>query len=60
MSKEFKQLFLSMTKADPVERATLEEIRHSEWYNGPILAKDQLKDQMKRLIVKHNYLQDKK
>jgi serine/threonine protein kinase len=33
---EFRSLFNSMTKANPKERATLAEIKNSEWYNGPI------------------------
>lgn len=36
---DFKQLFESMTHINPLKRPTIEEIKQSEWYNGPIVKK---------------------
>jgi len=42
-TKEFKSLFKSMVKYDPIERATITEIKNSEWYCGPIYTHSELK-----------------
>eukprot|EP00330_Aristerostoma_sp_ATCC50986_P007602 CAMPEP_0114594854 /NCGR_PEP_ID=MMETSP0125-20121206/16568_1 /TAXON_ID=485358 ORGANISM="Aristerostoma sp., Strain ATCC 50986" /NCGR_SAMPLE_ID=MMETSP0125 /ASSEMBLY_ACC=CAM_ASM_000245 /LENGTH=182 /DNA_ID=CAMNT_0001795689 /DNA_START=436 /DNA_END=984 /DNA_ORIENTATION=- len=38
MSQEFKELFMLMVKKDPEERASIEEVKNSRWYKGPILS----------------------
>jgi len=43
ISEEAKELFLSMVKSDPVERATLAEIKSSKWFSGEVYNKDQIK-----------------
>ena len=42
LSNDFKNLFLSMVKYDPVERATITEIKKSKWYCGPIYTQIEL------------------
>lgn len=49
-SKEFKRLFFAMTKDNPKERISIEEIKESKWYNGPIYDKSELDRVMKRLL----------
>jgi serine/threonine protein kinase len=41
-SPEFRSLFNAMTKANPKERATLAEIRASEWFRGPIYTEEEV------------------
>lgn len=41
--QSFRELFLSMVKEDCVERATLIDIKRSQWYMGPIYTHDELK-----------------
>jgi Serine/threonine protein kinase len=43
-SDSFKTLFLNMVKEDVVERATLEEVKKSTWYNEPIYTIDETKE----------------
>jgi len=45
-SKDFKSLFLSMVKYDPVERATISEIKNSKWYCGPTYTQNELQQIM--------------
>ena len=40
--KNFKKLFFSMVRADPEKRITIEEIKKSEWYNGPVYTQKEL------------------
>mmetsp|Transcript_11689 Transcript_11689/g.16423 ORF Transcript_11689/g.16423 Transcript_11689/m.16423 type:complete len:317 (-) Transcript_11689:84-1034(-) len=42
MSDSFKALFESMTREDPAKRATLEEIKKSEWMNEQTMTDDEL------------------
>jgi len=41
-TKEFQSLLISMTRPDPVERATITDVKNSEWYQGPIYSKEEL------------------
>jgi len=41
--ESFKKLIFLMTKADPIERATIEEIKTSEWYNKPVYSHNDIK-----------------
>lgn len=46
-SEDFKSLFLAMTKFDPEKRATISEVKSSDWYNGEIYTDEELFDFMK-------------
>lgn len=46
-SDSFKELFHMMIEKDPLKRASIERVKSSKWYNGPILTNDQLKTEMK-------------
>jgi len=48
--KDFRELFIAMTKFALDERATLEEVKKSAWYNGPTLNNDELKETMRQLF----------
>jgi len=50
-SESFKELFLKMIEKDPSKRATLENVKRSDWYTGPILTNDQLKTEMKSFYL---------
>mmetsp|Transcript_5177 Transcript_5177/g.4387 ORF Transcript_5177/g.4387 Transcript_5177/m.4387 type:complete len:269 (-) Transcript_5177:214-1020(-) len=39
----FKELFIGMTKKDPAERLTIDEIKKSKWYNQPIYKEEEIK-----------------
>lgn len=39
---EFKELFESMTNSDPISRATLEEVKSSDYFNGPVYSDEEL------------------
>jgi len=39
-----------MTKSNPKERATLESIKTSEWYNGKHYTSVELKEKMERIL----------
>jgi len=45
--EDFKELFFSMTKPNPDERATISEIKNSKWYRGPVLSQDELSSILK-------------
>ena len=49
-TESFQELFVSMTKKDPRQRATLSDIKNSKWYNGPVYTKDELAKKMKLLL----------
>jgi len=38
-----------MVKADPNERATIEEIKNSKWYQGPVYSDEECKRKLKEL-----------
>jgi len=56
ISESFKELFFMMVKQDVVERATIDEIKKSEWYNGPIYSPEELGKKMKRHIAQFDML----
>lgn len=39
---DFKSLFMSMMKNNPSERATIQEIKRSKWYNGSVYTEEEL------------------
>lgn len=47
-SEEFKDLFNEMTHVRPRERATIETVKDSEWYNGPVYSDQELLSLMKK------------
>lgn len=42
----FKRLFQLMVKKDPVERATICEIKRSKWFKGPVLSEKEYTEEM--------------
>ena len=40
--KSFRSLFISMTRPDVIERATIFEVKNSKWYNGPVYSEEEL------------------
>ena len=47
---DFKELFMSMTRPDMGERATLEMVKRSKWYNGPSYSKEEMKSKLEKLF----------
>jgi serine/threonine protein kinase len=54
-SKDFKTLFESMIKYDAEERITIEEIKQSKWYKGPVYTTSQLKTVLNDAIPRIHY-----
>jgi Serine/threonine protein kinase len=50
IDKNFKTLFLSMVAKDPSSRATLQDIKNSAWYRGPVYSDQELKQVMEELL----------
>jgi len=48
--ESFITLFKIMTKVDIIERATLEEIKNSEWYKGPIYSEAELRNKLSKYL----------
>ena len=46
-TEDFKELFQSMMKFDPTERATIEQIKNSKWYQKDTYSTEELADFMK-------------
>ena len=47
---DFKELFLSMVKKDPNQRASLSEIKSSRWYNGPTYSDSELRSILDNIL----------
>jgi len=47
---DFKELFEEMTKPGIRERATIENVKASKWYNGPYYSSAELKEKMERIL----------
>jgi len=45
---DFKELFHGMTKTDPEERFTIEDIQKSNWFKGPVYSDSELKEIMRK------------
>jgi len=54
--QDFKELFSNMTKSDPKDRATIENIKASKWYNGPHYSPDELKERVERILSYDQFL----
>jgi len=50
-TEEFRELFIGMTKKNPKERLTVQEIKESRWYNGEIYSDDELVDIMEEMML---------
>lgn len=50
LDPEAKSLFLSMVKTDPIERATICEVKSSKWYQGEIYTEKEAKQIISTLI----------
>jgi hypothetical protein len=44
--RDFKELFISMTRYNPDDRVSIEAIKNSKWYNGPYYSSEELKYKM--------------
>jgi serine/threonine protein kinase len=44
--RDFKELFISMTRYNPDDRVSIEAIKKSKWYNGPYYSSEELKYKM--------------
>jgi len=51
--QDFKELFGSMTRANPIERPSIEEIKTSKWYDAPIYSDDELSEIMEKFYQQH-------
>lgn len=49
-SEDLKTLFSSMVKADPIERATISEVKMSKWYLGEVYNEQEYADIMSSLF----------
>jgi serine/threonine protein kinase len=46
----FKSLIISMLQTDPKKRASMEDVRESSWFNGPVYDKEEHKKEMKNYL----------
>lgn len=52
-SESFMDLMNTILNSEPIQRATLAEIKSHEWYLGDVLTMDQLREEMtKRTVIK--------
>lgn len=56
-SDDFKTLFTGMVRLMPEERLTIGEIKASAWYQGPVLAKKELRAVMSKIVKEPNWHQ---
>jgi Serine/threonine protein kinase len=49
-SEDFKKLFMSMIEPNPEKRATLQDIKNSEWFNSEVLSSSQMTTIMQSLF----------
>lgn len=47
--QDFKELFFGMMRRNPERRMTIEEIKGSKWYNGPVYTGEELEKLMKHV-----------
>jgi len=53
-SASFRELINGMMKFDPKERFTVQDVKKSEWYNGPVLTQKELSS-----VLQKNYINSK-
>jgi len=49
-SYDFRELFHGMTEFDPEERFTIDQIKNSRWYNGPVYSDKELKSHLQSFL----------
>jgi serine/threonine protein kinase len=49
-SLHFRELFNGMTEFDPEERYTLQQIKNSVWFNGPVYTDKELKSFLQNIL----------
>ena len=54
--EDFKELFAMMTRTDPKNRATIETIKASRWYNGSHYTPEELKERVERIFSYDRYI----
>ena len=52
-SESFKELVNGMLQADVEKRITIQDIKKSKWYNGPVLDAKSLKAEIKKRQQNH-------
>jgi len=50
-TKEFKELFNAMVKVDHVDRATIEDVKNTAWYNGPVYTPEEVKAKVSKVFA---------
>ena len=50
LNKDFKNLLTKMLDPNPSKRPTLQEVKKSTWYNGPVLQRTEITRQVKELL----------
>jgi len=50
VSEELKELFSEMVCEQPEKRLTVNKIRASKWYNGPVLSDQELEQEMQKIL----------
>jgi serine/threonine protein kinase len=50
IERDIRDLIWSMTKMDPDDRATIQEIKKNKWYNGPVYSVEEYKKTMETLL----------
>ena len=50
-SADFRELFISLMHTDPEERATIEEVKNSKWYQDEIYTDEELKEKVGGLFT---------
>jgi len=48
--EDFKELFISMTRKDPMKRASIEDIKNNAWFNGYIYNKKETSSVIKKIL----------
>jgi len=59
---DFNELFMLMVRKEPKDRPTIQQIRESKWYKGPVLTKPALRLAMKKIVkneVQDNHVKEK-
>jgi serine/threonine protein kinase len=49
-TEDFREMFNAMTRKNPTERPTIQEIKNFKWYQGEIYSVEELQETMKELL----------
>jgi len=52
-SESFRSLVTSMLHFDPLSRCSLEDVRNSTWYNGPVYTGEEYEREMRKYLKAH-------